>query len=654
MMNWQDSIPTYSTTYRGQVIWLEAPSSQSRQARIQQWLDAATEQYGTKTWFLDSDRNMGIWAGIDRLLIDLIPQIQARAPHLITQHDYELIHVLPTLRRTLPIRYLTLTDVPPPNEHLTYYPADRVVQILHGIIDLLSDWHQISPEERWIIACDRYDRSTTLVRRFFVELMRRRGDRLNLTLLVATDSGASETLAGEFAGKNLVNYVKLNLAGELTSVPSQQQMATSARDLAARIGSDDLEKETYLPRLIYYWLSSDTPQKALSYQIEACSIYAIRGFYHEAIAYGEAALAQLERYCPENTDKRWGVSERLHDCYLSMRQPLRAFELLEQAIAKTDCPNHLFRAYGKMATLHSRYLPKRDLTLAETYIERSYQELEKASLSDDARFYQKALNQRGVALIRHVQGNFAEAVKICLSTYEKTQQERPHKHLPHQALLLFNLSRVYVSTGPQDLAISYLSSAIALDPNYSEYYNHRGNTYMKMGHFSNALNDYLKAIELSPPYAEVWTNVGQCYRMMDRMEEAVEAYTTSLDLEPDRELALIGRAQAFETLGRLEAALDDYDRAIELNSDNPLILANRAILHYEIGNTSEALADLDRAITLAPENPDLYQNRAVALTAMGRHNDVIRDLQTYLQLNPNAEDCEDVKSQLSAIQITVT
>jgi tetratricopeptide (TPR) repeat protein len=651
-MNIQDCISNYSDCQVGKVILVEAKPGQERHVLLQQWVQEA-KNCGAEGWFLKCGRNEGgSWAGVKDLFGYLMPKFQFDTPHLITKHDYELVHVLPLLRKTIIPRYLTLTDIASKDEKVRYHPADRVFRIIHGLVDLFTAWYQHNHLSTIAIACDDYEKAGSLVHRFFSELMRRASKQLNITLILTTDIGASSVISSHFDNSLLEKIVKINLDSHNTIC--QAEMARLAEAIEIQVREDQVALEGYIHELINYWLLSDRPEKALIYQIKACSIYAQRGYYEDAIVYGEAALPQLKSQNLENSLEHSRLVQALYLSYTSVERLEPALHLLQDSMEQITEQNFRSVSYYMMAMLYARYLPIRDFEKALAYLHQGIDEILRIELPKQIKLLRFTSMQRGVSLIKYRQREYQKAIEIGLSSYEIINRELGDKCPLQQSVLLYTVTQVYDAIHSYDRAIYYLSSSIALDPNYSEYYNHRGNIYIKMGRFPDALNDYLKAIELSPPYAEVWTNVGQCYRLMDRMEEAVEAYTISLDLEPDRELALTGRAQAFEALGQLEAALDDYNQVIKLNSDSPLILANRAILHYEIGNTSEALADLDRAITLAPDNPDLYQNRAVALTAMGRHNDVIRDLQTYLELNPNAEDCEDVKSQLSAIQTTVS
>ncbi|MHC5827877.1 MAG: hypothetical protein ACYT04_71320, partial [Nostoc sp.] len=142
------------------------------------------------------------------------------------KHDHELVHVLPVLRRTISVRHLSLTDAPPAGEpHLTYYPPDRLLRIVHGIINLLKAWQQRSGGSPWVIACDRYDQAGSLVRHFFAELIRRAGEQLHLNLLITTDSEANQTIASEFNPQYLKHYVRFHIPQQPTTPVSPQEMA---------------------------------------------------------------------------------------------------------------------------------------------------------------------------------------------------------------------------------------------------------------------------------------------------------------------------------------------------------------------------------------------------------------------------------------------
>ena len=119
-------------------------------------------------------------------------------------------------------------------------------------------------------------------------------------------------------------------------------------------------------------------------------------------------------------------------------------------------------------------------------------------------------------------GRHEQAVELCRSGITRLNAHlSADKHRLHRSILVYNIAQVYTATGAYAEALEHYQSVMAMDPNYSEYYNDRGNLLLRLGRLEEARSDYLKAMELSPPYFEVLTNLGQCYRRMGAMNVPV-------------------------------------------------------------------------------------------------------------------------------------
>lgn len=637
-MNWQNALPI-ALSQEEQIILLEAQSGEARHKILQQWLEQRQER-ATVSFLLSCNRaEGGPWAGLQDWLEAVVTEAEISAPALLAQHKYELISVLPTLQRSLVIQNPKLDNLSSGSEK-RYYPKEQAYWIVNGLVDFLSTWYQDRAASVTIV-CDRYDHASSLVRHFFAELMRRCGQSLNLVLLTAVNPGCSEVVTKQFA-KGLKYYVQLDLSNETETI-RLPQLAQQVEQLEVKVKDDLLELELHLPELIYGCSQIQAWDKVLSYRIKACEMFAQRGFYEDALAYGEAALRQLEQ--KHDLEKSWQLCKSLYVCYTLLEQPLPALALVEKLESQTDNPNYLCSIYYMLSMLHARFLPETDLVKAEAYLEQGLREISQVDLSDDVKQFLTAMNRNGLALIRHRQGRPQDAIELCRSCYQNLDAQ----NLLYRATLLFNISQVYTHLENYEEAIASLTDAVALDPNASEYYNDRGNFYMKLDRVEDAIHDYLRAIELSPPCWEVWSNLGHCYRRLDNPEAAIRAYSKAIDLEPTQFPLFIARAETFELLDQAELALHDYDSALTLSPDEPLLFANRAILHYDLGNPASAVEDLSRAIALSPDTADLYQNRAIALSSLGQTDAAIRDLRTYLQLNPEASDREAVESQLLSL-----
>lgn len=648
-MHWQSREPQ-AWPQRPGIVVLESEPGEARDAVIARWLSQQRDR-GGPTWRLGCrpHEGGGMWAGLHTLIEDLIPALRERAPELLSRHAHELRLVVPALKPQLPSRQ-TLTDTAEDDERTRNYAADRAYRSLHGLIDLLSAWHELVDPGPWAIACDGYEDANGLVHRFFAELVRRRGSQLGLHVLMVVGPGRGEDIAGGLDALAITAAVRLALPRGETNAPPPEAMTSLATELEHQLADDPAAREAQLPRLIESWRLSDAPERAVRWQVLAMGGYNHAGLYEASLTYATEVEAALDRLYAEDPALYFTAVYNLYFCYVALDRANAACAIVERALTRVEDAADLARYCYLVAMLHARFLEPTDLAKAEEYLQQGLGALAAADEDDEEHHFMTVFTMNGLAFVRLRQRRVQEALDLCTSGVARLNEHLdPERHRLHRSVLLFNIAQVYAQTGPYEDAIEYFTQGMAMDPNYSEYYNDRGAVHFKMGHLRDAERDYLQAIKLSPPYAEVWTNLGQCYRAMERMDDAIAAYSRALDLDPACALALAGRADAHGDLGRAQQALADYDAALALEPDEPLVLASRAIVRYEAGRVSEALADLDAAIALAPDVAELYQNRAVALQELDHHDDAARDLSTYLRLSPDAEDREDVESSLALL-----
>jgi tetratricopeptide (TPR) repeat protein len=474
---------------------------------------------------------------------------------------------------------------------------------------------------------------------------------------VCVAPGAAEEVGGSFHPTVAVTGVRMDLPPEAVENVPEAQMTRRSLEIEDIIRADPLLTEAYLPELIHCWSRSEQPERAARWQALTLGTYNHYGFYEDALAYGDAVLANLDRLSEMGGFfTRWNMVGSLFGTYVAVGQAERVHRIiLEEAWPKITSPHDQARLCYVLAMLHARFLPRRDLAAAEGYLQEGLQYLARAGLPESEEHFLSVFMLNGLALVRHRQGNSGEAASITKAGYERLNAHlSPNTHRLHRSVLLYNLAQVYAATGDYAGAIQSYSGAVEMDPNYSEYYNERGNAYLKMGRFQEAIRDYHEAIRLSSPFDEVWTNLGQCYRQMGQWEEAVRAYSRALDLDPSQRLPRVGRAQVYDAMGRAEEALADYDAVLLADPDQALVLANRAVLLYGMGGLGESLRDLDKAIALSPDTAELYRNRAVALEDLGRHGDAERDRETFLRLDPASPARAEVEARLSARRPPVT
>lgn len=634
------------------ILIIEGAAGPARRRRLQSRLESSGAS-GARAFCVSCDFDSGgPWAGVSEVFAELLPDIQRQNPQLVERHALELVSVLPRLRHSLHVRNPSLTDLASAEEKTRSYPADRAFRIVHGLIDLLDSWKSATcADAEWVIACDAYDLAGTIGGRFFDELMRRRGERLNLRLVVGVAPGNGERARTSLGTP--ADIVALDVEEESPHTFDAEVAAQMASDLELRIGDDRIEKQINSPELIALWQMAGRPDKALRYRFFCLETYNTLGLYEDALRYGRGLLPLAQEHALEDKKLQWAIVVKLLMCHIGLLDVESSLELAEgegMRLAERHAAwrAHLFYLIG---IFYARFQKPRDLSKGEEYLNRALEAIQEAELAEDVFHFQSVFNRNGLAMIRSFQGRFDEAIELCRTGFARLNTHLgAEKHRLHRSVLLYNIAQVYSTTGSIPEAIEYYSAVIEMDPNYSEYYNERGSLFLQTGRLQEARADYLQAIELSPPYFEVFANLGQCYRRMGEMAEAIEAYSRALDINPDHLLALLGRAKAHEELGHGGEAFADYTAALANDPTQWEAIASCGVLHYEAGNLDMSLAAFDRAIELEPGQLDLYHNRATALADLGRYSQAERDIEAALKLNPSEDDLSALRALLETVR----
>jgi len=169
-------------------------------------------------------------------------------------------------------------------------------------------------------------------------------------------------------------------------------------------------------------------------------------------------------------------------------------------------------------------------------------------------------------------------------------------------------------------AISQFSRAVDLNPNSPQPYFERAQAFVALKEHDLAIRSFAKAIRYgrgSPALFQVYNGRGQVYLTLGQFREAVDDFSAAVELRPGDPELLYSRGSALVRLGsqqrasgiatsveNLAAGLASLDRAIQVREDYPEAYFDRASVRTEFGQLDEAIDDMRKAAELDSENSE--------------------------------------------------
>ncbi len=187
----------------------------------------------------------------------------------------------------------------------------------------------------------------------------------------------------------------------------------------------------------------------------------------------------------------------------------------------------------------------------------------------------------------------------------------------------WGLAHVLRGLKRNDEALEQYTVAIALDPEHSDSWLERGETYAFMGELKKALNDADSAIASSTTGVRVWRLRAEMLGALGRHDEAIDAYDRVLALDSNDIVAWNNRGLALSKLDRNDDAAASFAMAVHRVPQNPNLLCGWGSALLEVHMYEEALDRLDNSLRLQSDQGTAWYLRAVALYRLNRNDDAL-------------------------------
>ncbi len=179
--------------------------------------------------------------------------------------------------------------------------------------------------------------------------------------------------------------------------------------------------------------------------------------------------------------------------------------------------------------------------------------------------------------------------------------------------------------------------------NTHDCFNELAITYLSMGSYQQAIDEFQKSIFLNNKSAMVYSNLAQAYLIVKKYDKAEEAHKLALKLSSENPIVKVNYAVfLIKTKKYLEAKAILKD---VLRENTSLYVAELylGIAHYLREEYNSAMIHLNRGMLIQPESFDLYYHRALVYYKKGDYVNSFLDLKMAEKLSPDNPKIEDLK-----------
>jgi tetratricopeptide (TPR) repeat protein len=300
----------------------------------------------------------------------------------------------------------------------------------------------------------------------------------------------------------------------------------------------------------------------------------------DAYFYGGAVPAALENYAKSLQIKNNGPAHYgLGNVYFSQNKFQEALQEYQDAVQADPNFADAYLEVGRMLYFNENYTAA--LNAIEDYNKRKPGDLDGLSYKAKILFGQK---------------NYDEADKV-LNEVLAIDPNNP---------VAFKY-KGYVLSGKEQYgeAISYFQKVPA-DYFEADDYIIFGETYEKMGDFTNAYSTFEKGISKDTMSARLQLEYGDALLTNKEYEEAIVHFTKAEELGDNN--AIIYKGLAYFNLAKYPEAIIEFDKAIVINDEYEITYLLRAKAKYAAGDKDGAIADFEKVLELDPGNEDAAES----------------------------------------------
>jgi tetratricopeptide (TPR) repeat protein len=208
--------------------------------------------------------------------------------------------------------------------------------------------------------------------------------------------------------------------------------------------------------------------------------------------------------------------------------------------------------------------------------------------------------------------------------------------------LQYDSTKVFLEQGLKELQSKNYEKAIGLISQYLAIHDldevafiRRGDGYLALKMYPEALLDYEQASKIGHNNPEVPYRIGMVHAAMNELEKAEQSQLRALDMDA-------AYAPAYEQLGDIymlkkdtAAAISYFKQALEANPNMDDLLFKVGGILLSQNKTDEAIEYFNTAIANKPGNADYYYNAGLAYFLVNDTANTVKYMELAVKINPN-------------------
>ena len=222
------------------------------------------------------------------------------------------------------------------------------------------------------------------------------------------------------------------------------------------------------------------------------------------------------------------------------------------------------------------------------------------------------------------------------------------KAAPSEAIILDELSEIYIQTGRMQDAIDEAEGLLADNPDNLNARKLLGRVYRRaiadvqegrvnQDMLKRATDEYEKITAKDPKDVDSLVLLAQLYRVAQNTAKAEQAFSQALKIDPQNEDALTGMALLYADQGDITRAIDSLKTATDKNP-NEQTLSALADAYERAHDYKNAAAALQRAIAMSPDSGRLVAALAQDQFLSGQLDEALKNYQSLAEDDPTDGD----------------